>query len=137
MTSTTVSKFLEPDFLVRWWKAFSAPEIAIPLVLLLLIALYIGSKIKGGIDDEKIKGMKAQVDAANKRLSFAREQRVAGADVELGIQTLRKQLAELKIRFEAGAQREELAMSVELVMQALARLCSANDKLQRTFVQGG
>ena len=131
------NELLEPDFWARWWKAFSAPEITIPLVVLVLIALCISWRIKGGIDDGKIKGMKAQVDAANKRLSFAKEQRVAGADVYLEVETLRKQLAELKMRFEAGAQREELVMRFDVVAQTLARLISVNDKLQRTFVQGG
>jgi hypothetical protein len=131
------NKLLEPDFWARWWKAFSAPEIAIPLALLLLIAIYLAWKIKGRIDDRKIKGMQAHVDAANKRLTFAIEQRVAGAEVELEVQTLRKRLAELQTRFEAGAQRDELAMRFDVVSQTSAKLTSANDKLQRTFVQGG
>ena len=55
------SKLLEPDFWVTLWstflgfgfwgtarKAFSAPEVVIPLVPLLLIATYVGWKIKGG-----------------------------------------------------------------------------------------
>jgi hypothetical protein len=131
------NKLLEPDFLARSWKTFSSHEIAISVVLLLLLALYLGWKIKGGIDDRKIKGIKAYVDAANKRLSFATEQRVAGAEVELEVQRLRERLIELQTRFEAGAQRDELGMRFDVVAQMMAKLTSANDKLQRTFVQGG
>jgi hypothetical protein len=68
------SKLLEPDFWVTLWstflgfdfwgttrKAFSAPEVVIPLVPLLLLATYVGWKIKGGFANEKIKGMKTQI----------------------------------------------------------------------------
>jgi hypothetical protein len=93
-----------------------------------------------GVEDQrrhrKFKGIEAHVDAANTRLSFATEQRVAGAEVELGVQTLRKRLAELQTRFEAGAQRDELAMRFDVVSQMMAKLVTANDKLQRTFVRG-
>jgi hypothetical protein len=88
------SKLLEPDFWVTlwstflgfdfWgtvWKAFSAPEVVIPLVPLLLIATYVGWKIKGGFDKGKIKGMKTQIDAAEQRLLSANEQRAAGAEL--------------------------------------------------------
>ena len=37
--------------------------VVIPLVPLLLIATYVGWKIKGGFDSGKIKGMKTQIDA--------------------------------------------------------------------------
>jgi hypothetical protein len=60
------NKLLDPDFWVTlwskllgfglWgivWKAFSAPEVVIPLVPLLLIATYVGWKIKGGFANEK------------------------------------------------------------------------------------
>ena len=101
------SKLLEPDFWVTlwstflgfefWgtvWKAFSAPEVVIPLVPLLLIATYVGWKIKGGFDKGKIKGMKTQIDAAEQRLLSANEQRAAGADVDREVETLRKQVFE-------------------------------------------
>jgi hypothetical protein len=39
------NKLLEPDFWARW--------IAIPVVLLLLLALYLGWKIKGGTESSK------------------------------------------------------------------------------------
>ena len=52
------SKLIDPDFWVTAWKAFSTPEVAIPLIALLLIALYVGVKIKGAIEAGKIKGMK-------------------------------------------------------------------------------
>src|SRR5262245_58975473 len=64
-------------------------------------------------------------------------QRVAGAEVELEVQRLRERLIELQTRFEAGAQRDELGMRFDVVAQMMAKLTSANDKLQRTFVQGG
>ena len=134
---TVGSKLLDPAFWVTWWKAFSAPEVVIPLIPLLLIAVYIGWKIKGRSDDGKIKSMKAQVDAANQRLLLANEQRAAGAAVEREVETLRRWVAELKTRFETGAQHNELAMSVVAVTQTLAKLSSANDELQRTFIQSG
>jgi hypothetical protein len=90
-----VSNPLEADFWVTAWKAFSAPEVVIPLIPLLLMALYVGWKIKGAIGDVKIKGMEAQIDAANQRLLLANEQRAAGAAVEKEVETLRKQVADL------------------------------------------
>jgi hypothetical protein len=130
-------KLIEPTFWVTAWKAFSAPEVVIPLIPLLLMALYVGWKIKGAIGDVKIKGMEAQIDAANQRLLLANEQRAAGAAVEKEVETLRKQVADLKTRFETGPQHNELATSLGNVTQTLARLFSANDELQRTFVQSG
>ena len=44
------SKLIDPDFWLIAWKTFSAPEVAIPLIPLLLIALYLGVKIKGAIE---------------------------------------------------------------------------------------
>jgi hypothetical protein len=124
---------------MTWWKILYAPEIAIPLmvllILLLFIAPYIGWKIKGGIDNARIKDMEAQIDAANNRLLLTKEQRAAGADVESGLQMLRKRLAELDMRFKAGAKRDELATRLDIVAQTVAKLTSVNDVLQRTFVQ--
>jgi hypothetical protein len=145
-----VSKIVDPDFWVTmwgklleadlWhtiWRAFSAPEVAIPLIPLLLLALYVGRKTKGRVDVGKIKDMEVQIDAANQRLLLAKEQRAAGADVDKEIQTLRKHVSDLNRRFETGAQHNELGTSVGAVTQTLARLCSANDELQRKFIQSG
>jgi hypothetical protein len=147
---TLGSKLLEPDFWVTmwrklldaelWrtvWRAFTAPEVAVPLIPLLLIALYVGRKTKGRIDAGKIKDMEAQIEAANQRLILSKEQRVAGADVERELETLRKQVVDLKRRFETGAQYNELGTSMGAVTQTLAKLCSANDELQRKFIQSG
>jgi hypothetical protein len=144
------SKLLDADFWVTMWRnlldaelwrttwgAFSTPEVAIPLIPLLLIALYIGRKTKGRINAAKIKGMEAQVDAANQRLQSVKEQRAAGADVERELETMRKQVVDLQRRLEAGAQHTELMTSVHGVTEALTKLCSANDELQRRFVQIG
>src|SRR5262249_34737130 len=119
------SKLLDADFWVTMWRnlldaelwrttwgAFSTPEVAIPLIPLLLIALYIGRKTKGRINAAKIKGMEAQVDAANQRLQSVKEQRAAGADVERELETMRKQVFDLKRRLEAGGQHTELITSV-------------------------
>ena len=147
---TLGSKLLDPDFWVTmwrklldaelWrtvWRAFSAPEVAIPLIPLLLIALYIGRKSKGRIDAGKIKDMEAQIEAANQRLLLAREQRAIGADVEREVEILRKQVVDLKTLIEAGAQHNELATTAGAVAQTLAKLSSANDELQRKFIQSG
>jgi hypothetical protein len=131
------SKLIDPDFWLTAWKTFSAPEVAIPLIPLLLIALYLGVKIKGAIEARKIKGMKAQMDAANERSLLANEQRTAGAAVEREVATLRKQVADLKKRFETGAQHNDLATSVAAVTQTMAKLSSANDELQRSFIKAG
>jgi hypothetical protein len=143
-------EFLDPDFWVTmwrklldaelWrtiWRAFSAPEVAIPLIPLLLVALYIGRKTKGRIDEGKIKDMEAQIEAANQRFVLAKEQRAAGAEVERELETLRKQVVDLKKLVEAGAQHNELATTAGAVEQTLAKLSSANDELQRKFIQGG
>jgi hypothetical protein len=147
---TLGSKLLDPDFWgAMWrklldaelwrtvWKAFSAPEVAIPLIPLLLIALYIGRKTKGRIDAGKIKDMEVQIEAANQRFILAKEQRAAGAEVERELETLRKQVVDLKTLIEAGAQHNELAMTAGAVAQTLAKLSSANDELQRKFIQSG
>jgi hypothetical protein len=131
------SKLIDPDFWLTAWKTFSAPEVTIPLIPLLLIALYLGVKIKGAIEARKIKGMKAQMDAANERLLLANEQRTAGAAVEREVETLRKQVADLKMRFETGAQHNDLATSVGAVTQTMAKLSSANDELQHSFIKAG
>ena len=141
------SKLLEPDFWVTLWstflgfgfwgtarKAFSAPEVVIPLVPLLLIATYVGWKIKGGFDNGKIKGMKTQIDAAEQRLLSANEQRAAGADVDREVETLHKQVFDLKTRLETGVQPSELAARVGAITQTVTKLSSANNELQRTFI---
>jgi hypothetical protein len=94
--------------------------------------LYVGRKTKGRVDVGKIKGMEAQIDAANQRLLLAKEQRAAEE-----LQTLRKHVSDLNRRFETEAQHNELGTSVGAVTQTLARLCSANDELQRKFIQSG
>jgi hypothetical protein len=76
--------------------------------------------------------MEAQIDAANQRLLLAKEQRAAEE-----LQTLRKHVSDLNRRFETEAQHNELGTSVGAVTQTLARLCSANDELQRKFIQSG
>jgi hypothetical protein len=70
-------------------------------------------------------------------LLLAKEHRAAGADVERELETLRKQVVDFKRRLERGAQQEELIISVDAVTQTLAKLSSANDELQRTFIQSG
>ena len=147
---TLGSKLLDPDFwLTMWrnlldaefwrttWGAFSTPEVAIPLIPLLLIALYIGRKTKGRVDAGKIKGMEAQLEAANQHLQSEKEQRAAGADVERELETMRKQVVDLRRLLEAGAQHTELMTSVHGVTETLTKLCSANDELQRRFIQIG
>jgi hypothetical protein len=147
---TLGSKLLDPDFWgAMWrklldaelwgtiWRAFSAPEVAIPLIPLLLIALYIGRKTKGRIDAGKIRDMEAQIEAANQHFILAKEQRAAGAEVERELETLRKQMVDLKTLIEAGAQHNELATTAGAVTQTLAKLSSANDELQRKFIQSG
>jgi hypothetical protein len=130
----------QPATWVTWWQTVSLSEPAIPLILfaltlLSLLASYVGWKFKGSIDRAKIKGMEAQIDAANQRLLLAEEQRAAGANVEVAVQALGKRIAELSTRLEAGAKLDELAMRLDIVTQMLAKLTSANDELQRTFVQ--
>ena len=131
------SKLIDPDFWLAAWKAYSTPEVAIPLIPLLLIALYVGAKIKGAIEAGKIKGIKAQMDDANQRFALATEQRSAGAAVEREVQTMRKLMADLKTRFETEAQRNDLVAGFGVVTQALVKLSSANDELQRTFIKAG
>ena len=52
---TVWSKLIDPEFWLTVWKTFSVPEVIIPLIPLLLIALYAGSKIKAAVDGGKIK----------------------------------------------------------------------------------
>jgi F0F1-type ATP synthase membrane subunit b/b' len=144
---TLWSKLLDPDFwMTLWskllgfdlwgtvWKAFSTPEVIITLVPLLLIATYVGWKIKGGFANEKIKGMKTQIDAAERRLLSANEQRAVGADIDREVETLCKQVFDLKTRLETGVQPSELAARVGAIAQTVTKLHSANNELQRTFI---
>ena len=108
-------KLVDADLWRTMWRAFSAPEVAIPLIPLLLIALYVGRKTKSGGDAGKIKGMEAQIATTNQRLLLAQEQRAAGADVERELQTLRRQVSDLKRQFETGAGPDELAMRFDVV----------------------
>jgi hypothetical protein len=101
------NKLIDPDFWLAAWKAYSTPEVVIPLIPLLLIALYLGAKIKGAIEAGKIKGIEAQMDDTNQRFALATEQRSAGAAVEREVQTMRKLMADLKTRFETEAQRND------------------------------
>src|SRR5262245_34443106 len=130
-------KLVDADLWRTMWRAFSAPEVAIPLIPLLLIVLYVGRKSKSRVDTTKIKGMEAQIATTNQRLLLAQEQRAAGADVERELQTMRRQLSDLKRQFETGAGHDELAMRFDVVGQMLAKLCTANDELQRKLIQSG
>ena len=132
---TVWSKLIDPEFWLTVWKTFSVPEVIIPLIPLLLIAPYAGSKIKGSVDGGKIKGLKAQIDAANQHLLLANEQRTAGAAVEREAEKLRKQVTDFKTEFETAGATQELAARVDAVTQTLAKLSSANDELQRSFIQ--
>ena len=132
--ATLWSKLLGFDFWGTVWKAFSAPEVVIPLVPLLLIATYVGWKIKGRFDDGKIKGMKAQIDTAEQRFLSMEEQRAAGADVDREVETLSKQVLDLKTRLETGVQPSELAARIGAMTQTVTKLSSANNELQRTFI---
>jgi hypothetical protein len=46
-------------------------------------------------------------------------------------------VVDLKTLIEAGAQHTELATTAGAIAQTLAKLSSANDELQRKFIQSG
>jgi hypothetical protein len=54
----------------QWGGVMSAPWVIIPL---LLIAAFIGWKMKGSNDDGEIRGLRAQKDAAESRLELAHD----------------------------------------------------------------
>lgn len=64
----------------------------------------------------------------------ANEQRAAGADVDREVETLCKQVFDLKTRVETGVQASELAARVSAITQTVTKLHSANNELQRTFI---
>jgi hypothetical protein len=144
---TLWSKLLDPNFWMTLWskllgvnfwgtvgKAFSTPEVITTLVPLLLIATYVGWKIKGGSDAEKIKGMKAQIDNAEQRFRSMAEQRAAGADVDREVEVLSNKVFDLKTRLETGVQPSELTARFSAITQTVTKLSSANNELQRTFI---
>jgi F0F1-type ATP synthase membrane subunit b/b' len=131
---TLWSKLLGFDFWGTVWKSFSPPEIVIPLISLLLLATYLGWKIRGGFDDRKIKGMKSQTDTAEQRLLSTEEQRAAGADVDREVDELTKQVLDLKEHLETRMQSSELAARVSAMAQTVTKLTTANNELQRTFI---
>ena len=81
------------------------------------------------------KRRKLPQDAAEQRLLSANEQRAAGADVDKAVETLHKQVFDLKTRLEeTGVQPSELAARVGAITQTVTKLSSANNELQRTFI---
>jgi hypothetical protein len=89
----------------------------------LLIALYVGWKIKVVVDDGKIKAVKAHTDAANQRLLLVRKE----------VETLRRQVTSLKDAVRDKRRTQRGRHEHWLLTQTMAKLSSANDELQRSL----
>jgi molecular chaperone GrpE (heat shock protein) len=144
-----VDKLLESAFWVDGWKTFSsAPEIAIPLIPLLILVGVVVWWIRGVVNGREISGLKEQLGSLKEQIGTVKEQagvlnqRRLLANEQLTVvkkndETLRAEVAALRKKIPKGARHNELATSVDTVTNTITKLTAANDQLDRTLKRSG
>jgi hypothetical protein len=130
-----VDKLLEPSFWVTGWKTFSsAPEIAIPLLILVGVVVW---WIRGVVNGREIGGLKEQIGSLKEQAGVLNQRRLLAIEqltvVKKNEETLRAEVAALKKKIPKGARHNELATSVDAVTNTMTKLTAANETLQRTL----
>jgi hypothetical protein len=140
-----VDKLLEPAFWVAGWKTFSsAPEIAIPLLILVGGVVW---WIRGVVNGREISGLKEQIGSLKEQIGSltqqigALEQRRLRAIEQLTVdkkkmETLREEVAALKKKIPKGGRHNELATSVDAVTSTVTELSAASERLWRRLSPG-
>jgi SMC interacting uncharacterized protein involved in chromosome segregation len=135
-----VDKLLELAFWVAGWKTFSsAPEIAIPLLILVGGVVWL---IRGVVNGREISGLKEQIGSLKEQIGSlneqigALEQRRLRAIEQVTVdkkkmETLRVEVAALKKKIPKGGRHNELAASVDAVTSTVTELSAASDRLRR------
>ena len=145
------------------WEKLSTPEFwqALPTVVtwatapLLLLAGFIGWKIKGWLDDREIRGLKAgENDALRERFNLAHDeqkrlteeidqQRANGAKLEREVAELRAELVKATARIPAVAilhldkQLDKIASTSAVMANTVTVLSTANYELGKTLTLSG
>jgi hypothetical protein len=135
-----MDKLLDSSFWETSWKAFSsAPEIAIPLLILVGGVVW---WIRGVMNGREISGLKQQIGSLKDQIgnlaqqAGALEQRRLRAIEQLIVdkkkmETLREEVAALKKKIPKGGRHNELATSVDAVTSTVTELSAASERLRR------
>jgi hypothetical protein len=128
-----MDKLLDPSFWETSWKTFSsAPEIAIPVLILVGGVVW---WIRGVVNGREISGLKEQIGSLTQQIG-ALEQRRLRAIEQLTVdkkkmETLREEVAALKKKIPKGGRHNELATSVDAVTSTVTELSAASERLRR------
>jgi hypothetical protein len=128
-----MDKLLDPSFWETSWKTFSsAPEIAIPVLILVGGVVW---WIRGVVNGREISGLKEQIGSLTQQIG-ALEQRPLRAIEQLTVdkkkmETLREEVAALKKKIPKGGRHNELATSVDAVTSTVTELSAASERLRR------
>lgn len=128
-----MDKLLDPSFWETSWKTFSsAPEIAIPVLILVGGVVW---WIRGVVNGREISGLKEQIGSLTQQIG-ALEQRRLHAIEQLTVdkkkmETLREEVAALKKKIPKGGRHNELATSVDAVTSTVTELSAASERLRR------
>jgi predicted nucleic acid-binding Zn-ribbon protein len=135
-----MDKLLDPSFWKTSWKTFSsAPEIAIPVLILVGGIVW---WIRGVVNGREISGLKKQIGNLKEQIGSltqqigASEQRRLRAIDQLTVdkkkmETLREEVAALKKKIPKGGRHNELATSVDAVTSTVTELSAASERLRR------
>jgi hypothetical protein len=135
-----MDKLLDSNFWETSWKTFSsAPEIAIPLLILVGGVVW---WIRGVVNGREIGGLKQQIGSLKDQIGTlaqqigALEQRRLRAIEQLTVdkkkmETLREEVAALKNKIPKGVRHNELATSVDTVTSTVTELSAAGERLRR------
>ena len=135
-----MDKLLEPTFWVAGWKTFSsAPEIAIPLFILVGGVVWWIRGVVNGREisrlNEQIGSLKEQIRSLNEQIGALEQRRLRAIEQVTAdkkkMETLRLELAALKKKIPKGGRHNELAASVDAVTSTVTELSAASERLRR------